>query len=223
MLKPHKRITKRQLKEDKFVTYYFKAIDFVEKYSRHIVIGLGAVVLVSAALFYHTKKQAEKDASAVVELSKAHQEYASSNYESATVILKNLIENYGGTKSAELAKFYLANNYFELKSHSEAEKYYRDFADDNDDDVLTASALAGVAACLEEQGKFAEAADMYKKIADEYPDGVFAAENLFHSARCYLLAGNQQAARDTLSKLREKYPDSTLENDAQVLLAELAS
>ncbi len=223
MLKPHKRITKRQLKEDKFVTYYFKAIDYVENYSRHILIGLGAIVLISAALFYHSQKQAEKDAKAVVELTKANQEYATANYERATVILKNLLETYGSTKSGKLAKFYLANNYFELKNYSDAEKYYRDFSDDSDDDVLIASALSGAAACLEEQGKFSDAADMYKKTADKYEDGVFAAENLYHSARCYVLSGNQQEAREMLNRLLEKHPDSAIENDAQLLLAELAS
>lgn len=223
MLKPHKRITKRQLKQDKFVTYYFKAVDFVESNSRQILTGLGIVAAISIALFIYSQKQAEKESNAVVELSKAVTAYSTGNYDNATIILKNLLDSYGSTKSGKQAKFYLANTYFELKNYSEAEKYYREFADESDDELLRASALSGVAASLEEQGKFNDAAEMYRKTAEKFKDEFFAPENLYRSARCYILSGNQQAAREALNYLLEKYPDSAVKNDSELLLAEIAS
>jgi TolA-binding protein len=223
MLKPSKRITKRQLKEDKFITYYFKTLDFVEKNSRQILTGVGTVLVLSIAVFIYSQKQATKENEALVELSKATKEYASANFQNAETILKNLLENYGGTNSGELAQFYLGNTYFELENYTEAEKYYREFANDTDDPVLGASSLSGLAACLEEQGKFAEAAELYKQTAEKYRDAVFAPENLYHSARCFILAGQQDMARSVLNRLIEEYSDASIENDAQVLLAELAS
>ncbi len=223
MLKPHKRITKRQLKQDKFVTYYFKAVDFVEKNSRQILSALGAAAVISLAIFIYSEKQAESEGKAVVELAKATKEYANGNYETAATILKNLLDTYGGAESATLAKFYLANTNFELKNYNEAEKYYREFADASDDKELTASALSGLAACLEAQGKFKEAAERYQQTAEKYKDEFFAAENLYHSARCYLLSGDRAAANALLNRLIENYPDSDVEADAQLLLAELTS
>ena len=223
MLKPHKRITKRHLKEDKFVTYYFKAVDYVETNSRQILIGVGTLLAISIAMFAYSRNQASKESAAVVELAKATQEYANANYEGATVVFKNLIDKYGNTKSGKMARFYLANAYFELKNYAEAEKNYGDFSDDSDDDVLAASALSGVAACLEEQAKFDEAAQVYQKTAEKFPEAFIAAENLYHSARCYMLSGKRQEALATLNRLLERFPDSPVKADAELLLAELSS
>ena len=135
MLKRQKRLTKRQIKEDKFVTFYFKAQDYLKQNSRAIMYGIGAAVLITLAGFIYSKKQAEKEASAVVELTKAKLAYFENDYAKAIPILKDLVENYDGSKGSNEGLFYLANAYYELKNYVNAERRYKQFLGKGNDDI----------------------------------------------------------------------------------------
>ncbi|MFQ6112546.1 MAG: tetratricopeptide repeat protein [bacterium] len=223
MLKPRKKLTKRQIKQDKLVTYYFKATEYINQNSRIISTGVTAFVVILVAIFLYGKNQQDKEKKASVELTKARAEYFQNDYESALNILQNLVENFGGTKSAKEGVYYLANAYFQLKKYDEAQKYYLKYLDSGGDDILEASALSGIAACYEETGKYLEAARTYKKAAEEYNEGFMAPQNLYNAARCFVLAGNKQAASEMLRQLIENYSNSSLKTDAEILLAELVS
>ncbi len=221
MLKPRKKITRREIKQDKLVTYYFKATDFVHQQGPRLllIVGLMLAIVIAASVF--SRMQTKNEKVAVVELTKAQSRYNNHDFEEAVEILKKLVDDYGSTKSGKIAKFYLANAYYNLKDYNEAEKYFKEYGDG--DDNLGASAISGLAACWEEQGKFKEAAEMYKKAAEKFSDGFMAPENLYHSARCYAIAGNIAEARKILNDLIEKYADSPVKNDAELFLGELSS
>lgn len=221
MLKAKKKLTRRQIKEDKFITYYFKSHKYVTENKRSIISGAFFVAVIIIGFFIFSKKQVENEGKAIVELTKAKSEYFANNYENAVPLLRNLLQNYSGTKSGKEGMFYLANAYFSLKDFANAEASYREFLDKTDDDILNASALAGVAACLEEGAEFVEAAELYQQAAEKYGDGFMAPENLLNSARCYSLAGKKEAAQQMLGKLIEDYPKSRLKSDAEIMLAEL--
>jgi TolA-binding protein len=223
MLKPRKRLTKRQIKEDKLVTYYFKVNDYIKQNSRFLSsagIGLGVVVLV---FFLYTKNQQGKEQKAAVELTKARIEYLNNNYDAAIGLLQNLVDNYGGTSGAKVGTYYLASAYFNIKKFDEAEGFYRKYLDDDGDEILEAAALAGIAASLEEKEQYAEAAETYKEVATKYSESFLAPQSLYNAARCFELAGNQEEASNVLMLLIEKYPKSGIKNDAEIFLAELTS
>lgn len=221
MLKPKKRLTKRQLKEDKLVTYYFKVTDYIHENRRTLgtAIGVAALVIVGLVVFISNTRQ--KESEAAVQFAQARVKYAEQDYQAAIDLLRNLVDNYGGTDKARLGQFYLANAYYEQGNYEAAEKYYRAFLDDGGDKLLESSALAGVAACLEQKGAYAEAADYYQQAAEKYDDVVLAPHHLYDAARCYELAGNQTAAQKVLRRILEEYPDSGIKNEAELLLAEV--
>jgi len=220
MLKAKKRLTKRQIKQDKFVTYYFKAQDYLAENSRTILYTIGAVVLILVAIFIYTRKQQEKEQNAVVDLAKAKREYFARNYQAAVPLLQNLVQRYDGTESAEIGLYFLASTYYSQNDYVKAEQTFREFLDESDDRILKSAALSGIAACYEEQNKFAEAAEIYNEAAEEY-EGFMSPGNLYDSARCYVKAGNKDAARKILNKLIEDYADSRVKSDAEILLAEI--
>lgn len=221
MLKPRKRLTKRQIKEDKFITYYFKAQNFISQNSRYFMWGLIGIPVVIFASFILSNIQKEKEQNANIELSKARIEYFAKNYETAISTLNNLVESYGGTKAGKKGLYYLANAYFMSKNFDEAEEYFRKFLGESSDPDLTVSALAGVAASQEEREDFSTAAETYKEAADKYEDGFMAPQNLYNSARCFSLSGKTQEAAGILTILIEKYSASRIKNEAEILLAEL--
>lgn len=223
MLKPKKKLTKRQMKEDKLVTYYFKFTEYVKQNSRMISTGVSVFIIILLVIFLYERNQQDKERRASVEFTKAKAEYFQNNYESAINILQDLIANLGGTKSSKEGAYFLANAYYQLRKYSDAQEYYRKYLDNGDDDILEASALSGIAACYEETGKYLEAAETYKKAAEKYRDGFAAPANLYNAARCFVLAGQKQAASDLLKQLIESYSSSDVKTDAEILLAELIS
>ena len=223
MLKPRKRLTKRQIKEDKFVTFTLKAQDYLVENSRKILSAAGVVVALIVAVFIYSQKQATKEENAVVDLKKAKINYFAKNYDSAINILKNQVDNFGGTKSSKEGTFFLASAYYETRNYVQAENYFRQFLKSGDDPILKVSAMAGVAACLEERKNYNEAAKMYREAAEKYSNSFSAPQNLYDAARCYVLAEQKDKAREVLNKLIADYSSSNIKNNAEVLLAELFS
>ncbi len=67
MLKAKKKLTKKELKEDKFVLTVFKAKDFLEEHSRQIAYGVLAVVAVVLIVsFYNSSRKKAEEAASVM-------------------------------------------------------------------------------------------------------------------------------------------------------------
>lgn len=222
MLKPRTRLTKKKLKEDKLVTAYFKAIDYYQLYQKYILGGVGALVILILLIVYISQTREANELKASGDLSAARAQLARMNYPAAIDSLQKIIVRYEGTRSAGDATFYLANTYFQRQEFDLAEKYYQDYLDSySGDPIISYSAMAGVAACLEEKEEYKAAADMYEKAASKYDKVFSAAEGLMSAGRCYDAAGIKEKAKEMYQLVVEKYPNSGYKKDAELNLAEL--
>ena len=228
MLRPKKKITKRELKEDKLVLTYFKAQNFFVDYKKHIgIVIFGAVVLLGAGVAYHNN-QLGNEQKAAAELGKIFGYYDSESYKLAIggmpekniLGLKWIADNYGSTPSGELAIFYLANAYYMVSDYDNALKYFQEF--DTDERILANSALSGIAACYESKGRYAEAAKYFERAARISFDPFLNPENLRNAARTYALAGEKDRAVEIYEKIKKEYPDSRQASEAERWIAELS-
>ena len=222
MLKARKRITKKQIKQDKFVTYYFKTIDFVKQNQNKVTFALVAVavVVVLILLFQRSKKMAEINASE--RLAQANSEIAKGELQQAIDILKSMSDNYSGTNSAAKGTYLLAYTYFQKGEYENALLYFKKYLDDYaGDPILTGAAYSGMGASLEDQGKFSEAAQAYEKGATKFADHFNAPQQLMDAARCYTAENRIADARNCYEKVIKKYPDSNFKNDAELFLAKI--
>jgi TolA-binding protein len=221
MLTPKKKLTKREMKEDKLVTTWFKMNDWLSQHSREMLMAVGAAVVIGGLFFLFTWLEARDEQNAAEKFALARAEYNQQNYAGAIPVLEKLISEHGGTKSAGLAMIYLANAYLQTKDYANAEKYYQRYLDDGDNDpILTVSAASGAAATYEERNEYEKAAKLYEDAANEHNDSYRAPELLISAARCYKQAGQAEGARRALQKLIDKYPQSNLVEDAKLLMAE---
>lgn len=227
MLKPQKRFSRREkshMKEDKLVTAWFKTIDYVEHNSKNFLFGLTAVVLLAGGGYFYKWNLQQEEQQASVLFAKGKQAFDNQNFDAAIDSLGRLTNKYSGTSSAGVGTVYLANAFMQKKDYATAERYYRMYLDDYDnDDILSIAAAAGVAASFEERGEHAEAAELYEKAARDYDASYRAPELLLDAARAYRAAQNLDAARRVLATLLEKYPDSSFSEEAKLLQAELQS
>ncbi|MBN2008460.1 tetratricopeptide repeat protein [candidate division KSB1 bacterium] len=222
MLKPRKRLTKRQMKEDKLVTYYFKSVDYINQNSKlvtGILLGIIAIVVISYFVV-HSRQAAEMNAS--VELSKAQAELQNGNKETAVAVLRAMINNFSGTENAGRGVFYLANIQYESGEYDEALSLYKKYIDDYGDDVIIASSsYSGAAACYEQKADYVNAAKFYLKGADKYAISFEAPEQLMNAARCYKLADDKTKAKQVYQRLIDDYPDARQKRDAEMFLSAL--
>ena len=223
MLKAQKRLTKRELKEDKFVTFYFQAQDYFYRNTK-LIAGLAvALVVVIVAVYALSHMSASNQEAAQLELTRAKVAFNQQDYSRAIEMLLLVVSEYGGTASGKESRFYLANAYFENKDYANAERYYQEFLGSHGDDILESSALAGIAACLEEKQDYAGAAASYERAASEYAKVFLTPLHLLNSARCYVLAGDSEKAKSILNRIINEYENSAVKTDAEILLAELPS
>jgi len=224
MLKPKKKLTRREIKQDKLVTTWFKAIDYVNQHSRELLYGGVAVIAIITAVTYYNYHKQQQEQMASLLFAHGQSAYADQNYDAAVDSLVRLVNEYGGTYSASVGTIYLANTFMHKKDFEVAEQYYRAYLDDYDDDpVLSVTAAAGIAATYDERGDYAKAAELYEKAARDYEDSYRAAELWMRAARCYHLAEQPDNSRRALAALLEKYPESSFTQDAKLLQAELGS
>ncbi len=220
MLKPQKkRITKKNLKEDKFVETALMARSYFEEHTKEITYVIGALLVIGVLIWLFLNHRSERLAKAEVLLGKAQMEMQSMHTNKAREFLNQLIEEYDGTDAALQGYFLLANMDFQAEKYDLAEKEYKKFIDSySGSKILLASAYAGYAACLEHRGAHKEAAENYIKAQKTAPEFVEAANYLYLAGLNYRDAGLKQKAREVFKKIIEKYKKSKRFNDAKAQL-----
>jgi len=155
MLKPKKKITKQDLKEDKFVKFTLQAKTYVdENYQKIMRVGLviGAVIII-LIFYYYNAQETNKEANS--QLGIAEIEYTNGNLQKASERLVRLIDEYDGTDAADQGMFLIANIFFQQKKYEEARIYFDRFVSAySGSNILLASGYAGLAACEEVNSNF---------------------------------------------------------------------
>ncbi|MBN1464254.1 tetratricopeptide repeat protein [candidate division KSB1 bacterium] len=213
MLTPRKRITKKQLKEDKFITYSVQARDWIEENSRIVFGGIVVLVVILAAVFIINNMRVKAEMTASAELANAMRVFESRDYGNSVALFTGIVNSAGSTKSGRTARFFLAQSLYNTDEYAAAQEHFRKFASScKEDDYLRAAALAGEAGCLEQQNQFSQAAEKYKNIAKKFSP--LAARYLLRAARCYAQAGNDEQAKTIYQQIIDDYPNSQEKSDA---------
>ncbi len=228
MLRPKKKITKREMKQDALVMTYARVTSFYEENKRVIGIITTVVVLAVIAVLVVVKNRADANDSAMLQLGQIGEVFSSGQYQAAIdgvperniPGLRSIVDNYGSSRGGELARFMLASAYYELGKYDEALAQFEDFS--APDDMLAASRLAGIAQCYEAKKEFGEAAANFEKAEGKNPKDIQAAEYLSNAARDYGLAGEKERAIELYKRLKKSYPTSSYARDVDRFVAQFS-
>ena len=228
MLRPKKKISKRDLKEDALVTTYVKVTSFYEANKRTISIALTALVVAVFAIVIYAKNRADNNEKAVTALGAIFESYDAGQFQTAVdgipeknvQGLRSIVDNYGNSASGDLARFYLASAYVQLGRSDEALKEFEDCSPPGE--LLAVARLSGIGSCYESRGKFKEAAGSFEKAATQYPKDASAAENLNNAARDYAQAGDRDKAIDLYKRIKKNYPTTAFAREADRFIAQLS-
>ncbi|UCG62630.1 MAG: tetratricopeptide repeat protein [Candidatus Zixiibacteriota bacterium] len=215
------KLTKRQIKEDKFTTFMLTAKhQFIENW-QWFVIGIAAVILVIVAVIYYLNSQEASRQEANERLSRALLDFRAGSHEVTILSLADIIDDYPGTAVADQATFLLARLNYELRNYPEAQRYFEMYVETYEgNDLRRASSLGGIAACYENLGNYTEAARRFAVAVDEYPDGPLAGDYRLAAMRNFLIAGEIEPARTQMEAIRRNFAGTELERNAIKLFNE---
>ncbi len=219
-MSPH-RITKKEIKQDKFVTYALKLSEWIQKHLNEVIIGVGGMVLVAVIIFFVLSTKAKRERKAFELMGKANLELQAGNLGGAITDLQTLVNNFSSTKSAGKATFLLASAYFYAKDYVQAQAMFERYLQKHKEDpLLASSAQAGIGDCHLQTKDFAQAGDDFLKAVSLNPRGFLAPQYLLKAAYACLKADQKDKAKEILEKLIREYPGSKEMQKAKIQLAE---
>lgn len=225
MLTKKKKLSRKEIKEDKLVAFYYKVYGFIDENKTSVMLYGGIIIVVIAAAYFYMVHKSQNNQLAAVELGKVMTLYDQGSYLEAIegqpdkniVGLKKIVDEFGGTENGETAKIYLANSYNRLEKFDEAYKYYEDY--DGGNVLFKATSLAGQAGYLSMKKEYEKAADLYYDAARVSKSNVENPNYLVQAGINYLNAGKSAKAKEVLEKVKKDYVHSPSLSEAEKYLA----
>lgn len=191
-----------------------KAKSIWQKYQKPVLIGVAAIVIIVGGWYaYQSYVVQPKEDQASDAIFKAQQYFAKDSFNLAlNGDGKNkgflyIINSYGGSKQANLSKYYAGVCYLKTGNFNKAVEYLKDFSTDAKQVQMMAYGCLGDA--YGELGKNDDAVSNYKKAAETFTDDdVNSSEYLFRAALKLETMGKNSEAVALYKELKEKYPQS---------------
>ena len=163
MLRPKKKITRKEIQRDPFLESVDQAQAHLEKNrSLYLKIAIGIIVTL---LFFNIRanRQAQYNIEASASLGKALVTLDQGDKSSAKFQLETVYNEFNGTSSANKASYYLGKIKYDAGENLEAEGYLSSFLKKNRKDPLAHSAILMLADIAVNQDRMSDAIDMIDK------------------------------------------------------------
>ena len=227
MLTKQKKLSRKEIKEDKLVEIYYKSQSFYEENKSKVFLYGGVLVAVIVAVYFYMNYRSGQNEEAGMHLAKVMDIYDTGSFLEAIegkqgsnlIGLKKIVQDYGSTENGETAKIFLANSYANLGRLDEALKYYEDY--NGNIDIYQSAALAGQAGILSFRNKFAEAADLYLKASRVSKTDILNPDYMYEAAINFIQAGDKEEAKSLLETIKNDYKTSTVSSKVDRYLSQL--
>ena len=195
---------------------YEKAQEFYEK-NKNVILGAGVVVLLVIAFFVYRvvqKGQQEKDAAPMMAMPQNY--FAQDSFRLAlygdglNAGFLEIIDEYGRSASANLARFYAGVSFLQLGDPAQAIDFLEDHSASSD--MLKARKLEVLGHAYAETNDMDKAAKLYTRAADAIDNSFFTPYYLMNAADAQVHLGNYEEALKLYERIKKEYPNS---NEAQ--------
>ena len=191
-----------------------KVQGFFEKFGKQLAIGVGTVIVLIGGFYSYKefiiKPKEEKAAEYLYKAQKFFSQDSSQKVldgDETTKGVLYVISNFGGTKSANLAKYYAGVSYLKLGKFDKAIEYLKDFNTNAKQVQMAAFGCLGDA--YAESGKKEDALDYYIKAGNTFEkDESGSAEYLFRAALLSETIGKEDKALELYKQIKDKFPKS---------------
>jgi len=188
---------------------------FIEK-NQFLVLGaiLGVLLLVGGILAYSLLYKAPREKKAASAMYKAEEQFSRDSF---ALALENpgggfdgfldIIDNYNGTKTANLAKYYAGISYLNLGVYETSIEYLESFSPGGE--VLPITKYGALADAYSEMNDFDKAIGLYEKAVNTTKNDLLTPYYLKKLGLLQQKQGNNEAAQKAFMRLKNEYPDSS--------------
>ena len=187
-----------------------KSEQFVEKNWKTVLYAIAAVALVIVCILGISKcSDANNEEAANSEaLYQAQFDFEAGNYAAALENFESVINEYGSTKSGNLAKAYAGLCQMNLGEVESAISYLKDY--DGDDAIIAPAILSALGDCYVEQEAYADAAKAFEKAASKANNAQFSPVYLRKAGLAYEALGENGKALKAYEAIKADWADSEL-------------
>ncbi len=217
MLTAKKKISQRPIvQESPLMERYYETQSWIQENKKRVNTILGIIVVLGLGIWFYYNNTKANDEKAMTEFSKVFSYYDNGQYQLAingipeknVTGLQSIVDNYGSTNAGNIAKFYLANAYYNTQNYDKALEYFSGVSVGNP--MVENSAVAGEAACYEAKGDFKTAASKFEKAGMKGNDDVHSPEYLANAGRNYTKVGEKEKAIEIYKMIKKEYPKSPI-------------
>ncbi len=213
-----KRIKRKQLKEDEFVSYINRIIDFAKRRSKVLIAAAAAVVciivliIVVRAVQAHAVKRDSQLLAQILDLSSELRENPEKTAELEALA--------GNGKFSRIAYLKLAAYWIE-QGDAEKAKSYLEEVPENRKDLIYYQSRDLLGQIYIQNGEFDKAIDLYKQIEEENPKKYTLDPVLFHRAQAHEKKGETEVALNLYKRVQDEFSQTLYGFDATQKVKEL--
>lgn len=185
---------------------------FFEKHKNNLAIGLVALLLIIAGIYYYTaimRPNAEKTAQA--EMFNAQYYFEQDSFQLALDGFEMVIDDHSSTKAGNLAKYYAGICAYNLKDYTTAIDYLKAYK--AKDEVLGSLALGVLADAQAENGDTKAALSNYSKAANYSANEATAPFLLLKAGVAHEAQNDLKTANQLFNKIKKQFPNSPQARD----------
>jgi len=190
-----------------------KTEQYLEKNKKVVIIALGSLALVISVFFlgrYYLKNQ---NTQAQIDMFQAVYYFESDSLDLAlngdgnNYGFLDIVDNYGFTKTANLANYYIGASYLKKAEFENAIEYLEKFS--GDDIIVQARAYALIGDANMELNDYRTASEFYSKAAEYKPNEFLSPLYLVKAATAYEKLMEFESASDCYETIIKEYPESS--------------
>jgi len=215
-----KRNTRAKKQQEETLVDIVEARDQAQSFidqNQNMLLGVltGLVLLVGGWFAYKNFVQLPKQQEAVSQMFQAQMQFERDSFVQALTNpgggyggFINIIEDYGGTPAANLAKYYAGVSYLHLGEYDAAISYLEDYSPSGQVTPMTTFGVLGDA--YAEKGDLSKALSLYKKAANAEDNDIMTPYYLKKVGMLNEKEGNMKDAAAAYQKIKEEYPNSVV-------------
>lgn len=188
-----------------------KSEAFVNKYKTKIALAIVAIVIiVGGSILYQTYVSEPRAKEATESIFKAEAYFAAGDYEKAlngdeqgNMGFKQIIDEFGGTPTANIANAYAGLSLAQSGNYEEAIPYLKAF--DGSDKMVAPGVLSALGNCYANTGDLNSAVSKFIEAAKAADNNTISPYCLLQAGIIYEKQGNKAEALKAYNEIKEKY------------------
>jgi len=192
---------------------------FIEKNLKKILIAIAAVIVVVVAYFAYNSYVNGKNEDAAKAIAASQTAFADQQYDKAlngdgalSMGFLRIIDEYSGTKTANLAKLYAAICYANTEKYDEAIKMFESYSQ-QDDQMISPASIAALGNCYIQKDQNAKGIELLLKAAKEADNVTLTPVFMLQAAKAYEADGQADKAIELYKEIKEKYFQNPVANE----------